>query len=547
MAAVVILGGLTALLVIVQAFAITNIVVPAFLNGASLHDLRPWIITLACVLALRVLASYLSDAMAFRASAAAKSELRISVMRHIGRLGPVWLSRRNSGELTQVVTRGIDGLDGYFARYLPQLVLAVIVPLSVGIVILTQDILAAVVVAATIPLIPVFMILIGKYTQGQVEQQWATLGRLSGHFVDVVAGMSTLKAFGRASAQAENVRRVGDRYRVSTMGVLRISFLSALVLELLATLSVAVIAVSIGLRLVDGSMNLHTGLLVLILAPEVYLPLRQVGVHFHAAAEGLGAAGDMVEILEQAPPISGPRTDIPNLATATLRLDHLTVAYENREDPAVNGLSLTISPGQVTALIGPSGCGKSTVLAVLERFLDPSSGQVSIESAHTSVELRELDIQAWRSQVAWVGQEPHLISASVADNVRIAKPDANADQVWAALAAVQLDRLVAQLPDGIDTPLGEGGAVLSVGQTRRVALARAFCQDASLVLLDEPTAALDIETEESVLTAIAALAVDRTVILVAHRQTLIDFADEVIELPAPVDAERVEASVGSNS
>ena len=312
------------------------------------------------------------------------------------RLGPVWLSRQNSAELTQLTTRGVDGLDAYFSRYLPQLVLAVMVPLCVGLVILTQDLLAAVIVLVTVPLIPVFMILIGLYTQGRVDKQWSTLSRLSGHFVDVVAGMSTLKAFGRAGAQAKTVREIGDRYQSTTMGVLRVSFLSALVLEVLAMLSVALVAVSIGLRLVDGTMTLQAGLLVLILVPEVYLPLRMVGTHFHAAAEGLGAARQMIEILEEDPPASGPRTDVPDLATATISFSDVGVGYVGREDSAVEGLSFAIAPGSVTALVGPSGCGKSTALAVLERFIDVDAGSVWVESAYSWSEIRR-----WWQPFGW--------------------------------------------------------------------------------------------------------------------------------------------------
>ena len=308
------------------------------------------------------------------------------------------------------------------------------------------------------------MILIGLYTQGRVDKQWSTLSRLSGHFVDVVAGMSTLKAFGRAGAQAKTVREIGDRYQSTTMGVLRVSFLSALVLEVLAMLSVALVAVSIGLRLVDGTMTLQAGLLVLILVPEVYLPLRMVGTHFHAAAEGLGAARQMIEILEEDPPASGPRTDVPDLATATISFSDVGVGYVGREDSAVEGLSFAIAPGSVTALVGPSGCGKSTALAVLERFIDVDAGSVWVESNGSQVELREYAIDAWRRAVAWVGQDPTMVSGSLADNVRLANSSASDSDVLRALEVVGLTHLVAELPDGITTVLGEGGRALSAGK-----------------------------------------------------------------------------------
>ncbi len=525
-------GTLTAFLVIVGAFAITDVVVGVFTRGESLADVTPAIIVLAVVVVARVATAYLSETLAFRAAASAKSQLRIGVVRHVMALGPVWLSRGNSGEIAQLVTRGIDGLDAYFSRYLPQLVLAVTVPISVGVVIAFADPLAAVIVALTVPLIPMFMVLVGLYTKRKVNRQWRVLGVLSGHFGDVVAGMTTLKAYGRASAQAERVRAVGAEYRVATMGVLRISFLSALVLELLAMLSIALVAVSIGVRLVNGSMTLHSGLLILILIPEVYLPLRQVGAHFHAAAEGLGAAGQMIDIMVVALPKSGSEENVPDLAKSDIALRGVSVRYEGRSEPALRDVSIDLPAGRITALVGPSGCGKSTVLGILERFVDPCAGDISVLDHGTRTAIEDFDIVAWRSQIAWVGQDPQLIPASIADNVRLGTPSASAQTVDAALASVGLADVVAGLAAGAQTLVGEGATSLSVGQTRRIALARAFCSDARLVLLDEPTAALDAETEAAVLRAIRALAADRTIVMVAHRSAMIDMADNVISLSA---------------
>lgn len=529
----VVAGAITTVLIILQAYAITDIVVPVFTEGETLADVSAAVMVLASVLVVRTALAYLSEWLAYKSSADAKSQLRTGVVEHLMRLGPVWLSQRNSAELTQLTSRGIDGLDAYFARYLPQLVLAVMVPLSVGIVILTQDVLAAVIVVCTVPLIPIFMILIGLYTQSRVDRQWATLSRLSGHFVDVVAGMSTLKAFGRASAQAATVRELGDRYRSTTMGVLRISFLSALVLEVLAMLSVALVAVSIGLRLVEGKMTLSAGLLVLILVPEVYLPLRMVGTHFHAAAEGLGAATRMLEILETPPPTSGSVTAVPNLSSCSIRFDSVVVTYEGREEPALDGATFELPAGGVTALVGSSGIGKSTVLAVVERFMDPVAGTVTVtDFTGASTNLLDFDVDAWRARIAWVSQDPALLPLTLADNVKLAQPNASDAEVLAALAEVGLADLVHELPDGIQTLIGEGGRSVSAGQARRIAIARAFCQRAELVLLDEPTAALDAESEQLVIAAVDRLTQHASVVVVAHRSAFVERADVVVDLAA---------------
>lgn len=528
--AVVVIGVLTAVLVIVQAFALTEIVVPVFTSGADFDAIRTAFVVLAVVILVRVVLAYLAEAAAFRASASAKSELRAAVLDHVMRLGPVWLSGRNSSELTTLVTRGIDGLDAYFSRYLPQLVLAVVVPIMAGIIIVIADPLAALIVLLTVPLIPVFMVLIGMYTKRHVDRQWRTLGQLAAHFGDVVAGMATLKAFGRGPAQAANVRNIGEQYRSATMGVLRISFLSSLVLEVLAMLSVAMVAVSIGLRLVEGSMTLAAGLLVLILVPEVYLPLRQVGVHFHAAAEGLGAARQIVEILEIEPVVSGPITELPDLSELTIEFAGVSFGYQGRVELALDEVSFQIPPRQITALIGASGSGKTTILSILERFTDPTAGSVLVAGSNFATELREFDVDAWRSQVAYVGQNPTLTAGTIAENVGLGAPLADEQRVRSALDSVALSGLIAELPAGINTVVGEGGRPLSQGQTRRIALARVFYSDASVVLLDEPTASLDGPSEDAVLAAIGKLARSRTVVLAAHRPALISLADNVVDL-----------------
>ncbi|MEV3921339.1 thiol reductant ABC exporter subunit CydD [Actinomadura coerulea] len=533
LAASVLLGAATAGLIIAQATLLAGMLTRAFLHGASLGDLRTPLLLLLAVVLARTLVAWLQEVAAHRSSAAVKSQLRGRLLARALALGPRWLSGERSGELATLATRGIDALDDYFSRYLPQLVLAVIVPVAVGARILLGDWLSAVTIAATLPLIPVFAILVGLTTQRRMDRQWRTLSLLSAHFLDVVAGLPTLKIFGRARAQADRIREITGRHRRATMSTLRIAFLSALVLELLSTLSVALVAVSIGLRLVEGGLGLETALLVLILAPEAYLPLRQVGAQYHASVEGLTAAARIFEVLETPLPPAGTRRDVPDPDRATLRLDGVTVTYPGRDVPALDDFSLTVHPGETVALVGPSGAGKSTVLAVLLGFVRPDSGRVLVDWD----DLADLAPDAWRERIAWVPQRPHLFAGTVAANIRLGRPDASDAEVREAARAANALGFVDALPSGFDTPLGDRGAGLSAGQRQRVALARAFLRDAPLLLLDEPTSNLDTGSEAAVLDAVRRLAESRTVILVAHRPALAAMADRTVPVtPALVTA-----------
>jgi thiol reductant ABC exporter CydD subunit len=515
----------TAILVVVQAFCIGYVVPQVFLDGASFSDVSTVVWILAAVVVGRAALAMVGEVLSQRAATRTSAQLRAALLAHVVRLGPVWLSGERRGQIATLATRGVDSVEPYVAKYLPQLVIAVIVPITVGVAILTQDLLAAVIVALTAPLIPVFMILVGMYTQSATAKQWSTLGVLSGHFLDVVAGLPTLKAFGRERVQAARMAEIDARYRKATLGVLRVSFLSSLVLELLATLSVAVIAVAIGLRLVNGSLDLQTGLTVLILAPEVYLPIRMVGAQFHAAADGIDAAEQVFEVLAVEPASRGTRTDVP---AGDVAVDAVSVTYPNGDVVALAPVSLTAVRGRVTAVVGPSGVGKSTLLAVLQGFVAPSSGAVYVGDA----DLGELDPSAWRAQLAVVGQDPVLLGPTVADDVRLRRPDATDDEVDAAMRVAGLDP--AALPSGITTRVGDLASDVSAGQRRRVALARVLLAPAPLVLLDEPTAGLDDDAEADVVAAIRRLAdAGSAVVVVAHRPSLVAGADEVVTL-APV-------------
>lgn len=522
LAAVVGLGVAGAALVIAQAMLIAEVVVGAFQHDHSVAELRTPLGLLVLVAVGRAVVSWLTELAAHRASAAVKSELRGRLLERAALLGPGWLSGQRTGSLVALATRGVDALDDYFSRYLPQLGLAVVVPVAVLARIVTEDWVSAAIIAGTLPLIPVFMVLIGWATKSQMDRQWRLLSRLSGHFLDVVAGLPTLKVFGRAKAQAESIRKITGEYRQATMRTLRIAFLSSFALELLATISVALVAVTIGMRLVHGGMDLYVGLVILVLAPEAYLPLRQVGAQYHAAAEGLSAAEEIFSVLETPVPAAG---SLP-APEGEIAFEGVSVRYPGRSGDAVSDVSFTVGSGETVALVGPSGVGKSTLLNVLLGFVEPVGGRVRIGG----VDLAEVDLADWRSRVAWVPQRPHLYAQSIAENVRLARPDADDAAVRRALADAGAAGFVDALPDGVDTVLGEDGAGLSAGQRQRIALARAFLADRPVLLLDEPTAALDGATETEVVEAVRRLAVGRTVLLVVHRPALLGVADRVVRL-----------------
>ena len=521
------LGTVAALLAISQAWLLASVVAHAF-TGSGLSQLRGPIVALLVVVLARAAVAWGAELVAGRASALAKTQLRGALLRRVAELGPARIGAERTGALTTLATRGIDALDDYFSLYLPQVLLAVIVPLAVVIALAASDWISAAIVVFTLPLIPVFMALVGAATRDRTAAQLRVLQRLAGHFLDVVSGLPTLKVFGAAKRQAGVIAEISDRHRLATMAALRVTFLSSLILELLSTVSVALVAVAVGLRLLNGHLDLRTALFVLVLVPEAYLPLRALGANYHASAEGISAAEQVFEVLETPPAPRGVDVDVPDPASNVIAFDEVTVHYPERAESALDAVSLRIEPGEIVAVTGPSGCGKSTLLGVLLGFVGLDHGSVRIGDR----ELADLDPDAWRSRLAWMPQRPHLFAGSIADNIALPRPEATDEEILAAADSAGLGELLARRPGGLRAPVGERGAALSAGERQRLALARLFLQDAPLVLLDEPTANLDGETENEVLAAVRRLVEGRTVIVVAHRPALIALADRVADLSA---------------
>ncbi|MDG4767955.1 thiol reductant ABC exporter subunit CydD [Solwaraspora sp. WMMD406] len=557
------LGVLTAGLIIAQATALATVLAAAAQGRLD----RPALGAFVLIVAARAAVVWAQGLIAARAAAGVKARLRIDLLAAIQRHGPGWLSGQRTGRLATLTGRGLDALDGYFTGYLPQLVLSVTVPVAVLARLVFADWSSALIVAVTLPLIPIFGALLGWHAQAATERQWHRLSQLGGHFLDMVAGLATLRAFGRERGQIDVVRRMADRHRVATMGTLRIAFLSALVLELVATLAVALVAVPIGLRLLGGGIALQTALLVLLLTPEAYLPLRAAGSRFHASMEGLTvldealtltattttataatatatattvttefadgpAEPDRSAVVRPVPAATPPTGPAPPFPVEEIRFESVTVEYQRTV--ALRDVCLTVRAGERIAVIGPSGAGKSTLLALLLGFVRPTSGRILIDG----VDLATLDLDRWRQQLAWVPQHAHLFAMSLTGNITLGVPSAPPSRIAAAVRAAALTDVVAALPDGLDTQLGERGYGLSTGQRQRVALARAFLRDAPVVLLDEPTARLDATSEAAVLTASRRLVEGRTALVVAHRPALLDGADRIIRVDAALVTER---------
>ncbi|GAC1682487.1 MAG: thiol reductant ABC exporter subunit CydD [Ktedonobacteraceae bacterium] len=529
--AVGLLGLLTALCIVLQSHYIAQIINGAFLARQPLARLISALSILLLVLLGRAGLVWGGEVVTNFVSGTVKSELRLRLFRHIFQLGPLYVKGERSGEIVNTAVGGVEALDAYFNQFFPQACATLIIPTVILAVVFATDTLSGIVLLVTWPILPLFMILIGKQASAMTERRWQLLSHLSAHFLDVLQGMTTLKLFGRNKVQQETIQRISERYGATTMKVLRVAFLSSFVMEMGATISNAIIAVEIGLRLLYGNIPFEQAFFVLLLTPEFYQPLRALGAQFHASMESAAGAQrifDVLEIPTREQALSTkerPARTVPG----SLRFHDVHYAYPTADDksyPALQGVSFEMRPGQKVALVGPSGAGKSTIASLLLRFIEPDRGDIAIDG----VPIQAFSAQDWRALVGWQPQRPYLFNATVAENIRLGNPTATQEQVVQAARQANIHDFIETLPAGYATVIGERGARLSGGQAQRLSLARVFLKDAPLLVLDEATSTLDAEGEAEVLRAIDTSARDRIVLVIAHRLNTIMSADQIIVL-----------------
>ncbi|WP_372790578.1 thiol reductant ABC exporter subunit CydD [Paraconexibacter sp.] len=523
------LGVAGAALVVLQAVLLARAIARGSLGGATLAELTPTLVALGVVLLLRSSTEVGAEISGRIGAARVLSDLRGRLARHLLVRRSGVTGREPAGELATLAVQGVDALEPWLAGYLPRLVLAAVVPPVTIAWLFTVDAWAALVLALTVPVLVVFLVLVGLAAKERTEARWESMQRLGGHFLEVVQGLATLRAHARDGAQARTLASVSDRYRRDTMGTLRVAFLSALVLELAAMIGTALVAATVGVQLAEGRLGLEAGLTVLLLAPEMYGPLRQVGQQFHASADGTQAVGRLLDALEEpATLVDAPDVPLeaPDPRRDAVRLEGVAFAYPDRDRTVLREIDLELPPGSITALVGPSGCGKSTLAALVLRLADPTSGRVTCGG----IDLRDVELDAWRARLAWVPQFPRVFAGTIAENVRLGAPTASAQRVEQALREANLGALLTGLPQGVDTRVGEGGRPLSAGEAQRLALARVVVSDAPLLVVDEPTAHLDERSAAEVADALRRLAAGRTVLIAEHRPQLAALADRVVAL-----------------
>jgi len=523
----IISGILAAAMLIAQAYYLSQIINSAFIEKNSMEKLLSPLVFFALFSTLRMALNWFSHTEANRGTLIIRKKVFTRLTSTIGALGPIYAKSVQSGQLSTTLLKGVEALDAYYSQYIPQIFFALFTPLLIAGTIMPSDPISGGILLGTAPLIPMFMILIGKSASAMTEKQWKTMSRMSGFFLDVLQGLPTLKLFAQSKRQHDAIEESGESFRHATMRVLKVAFLSSLTLELVGTIGTAIIAVGIGLRLMAGQLTFQHALFVLILTPDFYLPLRQLGTKFHAGMEGVSASKEIFAILDHntPPPLQKPTFAVQESAgKRPILFTDVSYTYPGGAQPALEGITATIPAGKTTAIIGPSGAGKSTLINLLLRFQEPGEGRITIDGNP----IHHIPLEEWHRQISWVPQHPYLFNATLRENIRLAKPDASAEEMEIALNKTGLTSFIKTLPDGLETMIGEEGARLSGGEAQRVALARAFLKNAPLLLLDEPTSHTDPELEAALRNAIQELMRGRTTVIIAHRLETIRSAEQII-------------------
>ncbi len=527
------LGVSAALLVILQAVLLAHVVRDVAFGHQGLAAVAPLLWTLAGLFGLRAALSYASEIVAFKASGQIKTYLRQTLLNHILKLGPVAAADEQSADLAGTMIEGIEALEPYFSRYVPQMALVVAVPLAILALVFPVDWISGLILLSAGPLIPLFMVFVGYRAEAINQKQWQKLLLMSAHFLDVLQGLTTLKLFGRARDEIGIVARISDDYRKTTMAGLRVAFLTSAVLEFFASLAIALVAVVFGSRLLHGNIDFYPAFLVLLLAPEYFVPLRGLSTHYHARMSAIAAARRMFDVLDI--PLANNGTDaLPTMNEIDIVCEDLHFAYKAGA-PVLAGLSCRFPAGKITAIVGTSGVGKTSLARLLLGFAQPVQGWIMVNA---TLDLAAVAPESWWQTLAWVPQNPRLFHGSIAANIRLGNPQADDAAVRKAATQARALAFIEAQPDGFETIIGDLGQGLSGGQIQRIALARAFLKNPQLLILDEATANLDLESEALVLEAIAELAVGRTVIVIAHRMAMAERADHLLVL----EAGRVAAS-----
>jgi len=513
---------------VVLALLLSDVVARVFLGGRELDEVSTALVLMAGLVIARGCLLWLGEIVAQRASEDVKTGLRERISAKLVELGPTFTRGERAGELVHVLGEGVESLDGYVARYRPARTLAAIVPVAIAMIVLAIDPWTLTILLLTGPLLVLLLGLIGRRIRDKARARERELGWMSAHFLDVLRGLTTLKLFGRSAEQADTIEAVGRRYGSTTMDVLRTAFQTTLVLEWGATAATALVAIEASVRLMVGELSFERALAVLLLTPEFFAPIRRLSAEYHSGRAGVAALSRIDEVLDQPVRIGPPSTTSPLPTRFDIRFEDVHVAYDAGRRVALDGCSFAVAEGDVVAVIGATGAGKTTVANVLLRFVEPALGQVTLGGRR----LAQTDPSRWRTLVAHVPQHPYLFQGSVADNLRLAAPDATDEALMEAATAANAHAFVTRLPNGYHTPVGEGGARLSGGERQRLAIARALLKDAPVLILDEPTAHLDIESEAVVLAALEALARSRTVLLISHRPEPVLSADRVVTLDA---------------